>query len=193
MQGEEKGAPRGWPVLDETPLHDFQVFRARSIRARSPEDGSEHTFHVADAPDGVLVIALAVDGRMVMVRQWRHPLQCVTLELPAGIVEEGEAPEAGAARELREETGYEGDAPRLLGSVALNPSWQTTRLHTVLITNARPVGEKELDEGEDTRVCLLRPGELRDRVLRGDADSAPVATALALWEWSGRPGAGADG
>lgn len=193
MPGEEKGAPRGWPVLDDTPLRDFDVFRARRIRARSPEDGSEHTFHVADAPDGVLVVALAPDGRMVMVRQWRHPLQRVTLELPAGIVEEGEAPEAAAARELREETGYQGDEARLLGSVVLNPSWQTTRLHTVLIANARPVGEKDLDEGEDTRVCLLRPDELRGRVLSGDADSAPVATALALWEWSGRPGAGENG
>ncbi|HEX8392067.1 MAG TPA: NUDIX hydrolase [Longimicrobium sp.] len=190
MQGEEKGAPRPWPMLAETELQDYEIFRARRIDARSPEDGSEHTFHVADAPDGVLILALTPDGRMVMVRQWRHPLQRITLELPAGIIEEGEEPAAAAARELREETGYEGDAARMLPAVVLNPSWQTTRLHTAVIANARPVGEKELDDAEDTRVCLLAPDQLRARVMSGDADSAPVVTALALWEWSGRPGLG---
>ena len=53
--------PRPWEVLDEAEEGDFEIYRARRIRARSPRDGGEHTFHIADAPDGVIVMALT-DG-----------------------------------------------------------------------------------------------------------------------------------
>ncbi|HEX6041549.1 NUDIX hydrolase [Longimicrobium sp.] len=175
--------PRGWEVIREEPEGDFEVFRARALHVRSPEDGSEHTFHVADAPDGVAVIALTADGELVMVEQWRHPVQRVTLELPSGIIDPGESPEAAAVRELREETGYAGGPPERVGCLVLNPSWQTTRVYAVVIRDARREGEKELDEGEDTRVCCIPLGDARRRVLAGDVDAAPTVGALALFGW----------
>jgi ADP-ribose pyrophosphatase len=182
--------PRRWPVLDERPEGDFEIFRARSLRVRSPTDGEEHTFHVADAPDGVTVIALTPRGELVMVEQWRHPLQRVTLELPSGIIDPGETPEAAAVRELREETGYAGGEPERIGCLVLNPSWQTTRLYTVVIRDARRQGGKELDDGEDTRVCCIPGEDARRRVLAGEIDAAPMVGALALFSWrhGGRDG-----
>jgi 8-oxo-dGTP pyrophosphatase MutT (NUDIX family) len=175
--------PRRWEVLDETQEGDFEIFRARKMRARSPLDGAEHTFHIADAPDGVLVVALTDAGDLVMVEQWRHPLQRVTLELPSGIIDPGESPEQAGIRELREETGYAGGEPECIGCLVLNPSWQTTRLYTVVIRGARREGDKELDDAEDTRVCCLTPDEARRRVLAGDIDAAPMVGALALFSW----------
>lgn len=175
--------PRGWEVLDETQEGDFEIFRARRMRARSPRDGEEHTFHIADAPDGVMVVALTPGGELVMVEQWRPPLQRVTLELPAGIIDPGETPEQAAVRELREETGYGGGEPECIGCLVLNPSWQTTRLYTVVIRGARREGEKELDEAEDTRVCCITVDEARRRVLLGEIDTAPVVGSLALFSW----------
>lgn len=175
--------PQGWPVLDERPVGDFEIFRARALRARSPRTGEEHTFHVADAPDGVMVIALTPQGELVMVEQWRHPLQRVTLELPSGIIDPGETPEEAAVRELREETGYAGGEPERIGCLVLNPSWQTTRLYTVVIRDARRDGDKQLDEAEETRVCCISVDEARRRVLAGEIDAAPMVGALALFSW----------
>lgn len=175
--------PRAWEVLGQEHEGDFEIFRARAMRVRSPTDGEEHTFHVAEAADGVTVLAFTPGGELVMVEQWRHPVQKVTLELPAGIIDPGETPEQAAVRELREETGYGGGAPECIGCLVLNPSWQTTRLYTVVIRDARREGEKELDEGEDTRVCCITLDEARRRVLAGEIDAAPVVGALALFSW----------
>jgi ADP-ribose pyrophosphatase len=185
--GDER-RPRPWPVEREEEKGDFEMFRVRVLHARSPRDGSVHAFHLADSPDGVTVIALTDDGQLVMVQQWRHPLQAVTLELPSGIVEPGEPPERAAVRELREETGYAGGEPECIGAVVLNPSWQTTRLHAVVIRGVRRRGEKELDEGEDTRVCCLPLDQARRKVASGEIDSATAVAALALFAWRAERG-----
>ena len=185
--GDER-RPRPWPVVREEEKGDFEMFRVRVLHARSPRDESVHAFHLADSPDGVTVIALTDDGQVVMVEQWRHPLQAVTLELPSGIIDPGESPERAAVRELREETGYAGDAPRVIGTVVLNPSWQTARLHAVVIRGARRTGEKELDEGEDTRVRCLPLAEARRMVAAGEIDSATTVAALALFAWRAEGG-----
>jgi ADP-ribose pyrophosphatase len=181
MSDEQR--PRPWEVLGQSDEGDFEIFRARRVRARSPRDGEAHTFHIADAADGVLVLALTPGGDLVMVEQWRHPLQRVTLELPSGIIDPGESPEQAGIRELREETGYAGGAPECIGCLVLNPSWQTTKLYAVVIRDVRREGEKELDDAEDTRVCCIAPDEARRRVLSGEIDAAPMVSALALFSW----------
>jgi 8-oxo-dGTP pyrophosphatase MutT (NUDIX family) len=157
----------------------------REDRSRSPRDGEARTFQVAVSPGGVAVLALTDDGRLVMVEQFRHGTRTLSLELPSGVVDDGEEPEEAARRELREETGYEGGEPRVLGCFEVNPSWQKTAVHAVLVTGARRSAETDEDESEDIRVRLLPVVEVRRRVLAGEIDAAPTLCALALWDWSG--------
>lgn len=179
----DEDGPRPWKVVREEEKGDFEMFRVRAIHARSPRDGSVHAFHLADAPDGVAVIALTDADELVLVEQWRHPLQRVSVELPSGVLDGGEEPGAAAARELREETGYAGGGAECIGTVVVNPSWQNTRVHAVVIRGAAPAGEKELDAGEDTRVRRVPLGEARRMVLEGEIDSATAVAALALFFW----------
>src|ERR1700741_3666225 len=113
--GEGGGGPRPWERGGTRELAAYEMFSVREDRSRSPKDGEVHTFQIAVSPGGVAVIALTDDGRMVMVEQFRHGTRLTSLELPSGVVDEGETPEDAARRELREETGFEGGEPRVLG------------------------------------------------------------------------------
>jgi ADP-ribose pyrophosphatase YjhB (NUDIX family) len=180
--GKER-RPRPWEVVREEEKGGFDIFTVRTMHARSPEDGSVHEFNLACAPDGVAVIALTPDEQLVMVEQWRHPLRRVTLELPAGVVEEGERPEAAGVRELREETGYAGGQAEWIGASAINPSWQNRRVHAVVVRGVRRAGEKALDEGEETGVRCVPLAEVRRMVMEGEIDAGPTVSSLAFFFW----------
>ncbi|HEX6373554.1 MAG TPA: NUDIX hydrolase [Longimicrobium sp.] len=189
--GKER-RPRPWELVRREEKGEFEIFTVWSMHARSPEDGSVHEFNMACAPDAVAVIAITPDQQLVMVEQWRHPMRRVTLELPAGVVEEGERPEKAGERELREETGYAGGEPEYLGASLLNPAWQNTRVHAVAVRGVRRAGEKDLDEAEETAVRCVPIADVRRMVARGEIDSGPTVSALALYFWS-REGAGSEG
>ena len=179
----EGGRPRPWERTASREIAEYEMFRLREDRSRSPKDGEEHAFHIAASPGGVAVVAVTDDGRLVMVEQFRHGTRRLSLEIPCGMVEEGEEPADAARRELREETGFEGEEPRVLGRFELNPSWQQAPLHAVLVAGARRAGEKDEDEGEDIRVRLVAVDEVRRLVLAGEVESAPTLVALGLWDW----------
>jgi 8-oxo-dGTP pyrophosphatase MutT (NUDIX family) len=164
---------------------DFEIFHVRSDRARSPRTGEVEKFNIAESPDGVTVIALTEAGELVMVEQFRHALRTVTMETPSGFMDEGEGPVEAALRELREETGYEGDGARVLGCLELNPSWQTTRVHVVQVTNARRSAPMELDEAEDIRVLTVPRERALELVRTGGIRACVAVSALALMEWAG--------
>ncbi|CAG1772951.1 partial ADP-ribose pyrophosphatase, partial [uncultured bacterium] len=112
-----------WPSISEAQVTDCRIFKVRRVVRRSPRTGAEHDFFVLDAPDWVNVIALTPDRELVMVEQYRHGTQSVDLEIPGGVMDSHDvSPVATGVRELREETGYVGEAARLLGQVRPNPA-----------------------------------------------------------------------
>ena len=100
---------KSWQKTGSEYLGDFRIFRIRADSSRSPRTGIVHRFFVLESPDWVNVIPLTSEGKVVMIRQFRHGTEDVTLEVPGGMVdrEDGDS-SVSAARELREETGYEG-------------------------------------------------------------------------------------
>jgi len=180
----EEARPRAWERLSTREVGEYEIFTVREERSRSPRDGQEQTFYVAESPGGVTVLAQTEDGRLVMVEQFRHGPRRVTLELPSGMVDDGEQPAAAAARELREETGYTGEHAEIIGRIDLNPSWQAAAVHVAVVRGAKLSGDKELDDAEDTRVCLVSPDDLRRRIVAGQVDTATTIAALAFWDWT---------
>jgi 8-oxo-dGTP pyrophosphatase MutT (NUDIX family) len=174
--------PRPWTTLANEAIQDCRVFSVRRVRARSPRTGDEHDFYAIDASDWVNVVAITPDGCVVMVRQYRHGAERITLETPGGMVDPGETPAQAAARELLEETGYAADELVPLGGVNPNPALFSNRLHGFLARGAHRVSEVRNESTEETHVELVPLAELREAVRAGRVDHALVIAVAYLYE-----------
>jgi 8-oxo-dGTP pyrophosphatase MutT (NUDIX family) len=125
---------------------------------------------VFEYPDWVDVIALTGDRNVVLVDQYRHAVGQIRTEFPAGMVDEAEEPIVAIKRELLEETGYISQEWHLLGSAAVNPAWQTNRIHCFLALDAQKVAEQDLDEGEAIQTRELPLPELVEQVEAGSLE-----------------------
>ncbi len=133
------------------------------------------------------VLAITKDKQAVLVRQYRHGVQEVLLELPGGIVEDGEDPMDGIRRELLEETGYSASNIVEVGVVYPNPANQTNRLYCFLAMDVEQVGVQNLDDGEDIDVQLLPLDELTSIFKRGGFPHAlHVAVLFHAFAYMGR-------
>ncbi len=176
--GDQKKRPPTWQTLEIGENLDRGVFQVQEIVRRSPRTGHQATYQVLRIPDWANVVALTPDDDVVLVAQYRHGIDQVTLEIPGGVLEPGEEPAAGVARELVEETGYTGDPPVLLGTVHPNPAIQDNACTTWLITGARPTAEPSPDEGEDIEVVTVPRGEIPQLLRRGRITHSLVVAAF---------------
>lgn len=123
---------------DEVVFHTkwFQI-----VARRAP--GSKEPHYLVDSSDFVVVIAVDIQGRLLLVRQFRPAINGPSLELPSGHVDEGETPEESARKELLEETGHVGEHFELLTTVSPAIGRFTNRMWCYFVANARPQGEVE--------------------------------------------------
>jgi 8-oxo-dGTP pyrophosphatase MutT (NUDIX family) len=124
------------------------------------------------------VIPLTPKKEVVLIRQYRHGIRDVTLEIPGGLVEKGDTPEEAAAKELAEETGYRCAEMISFGAVHPNPAIQNNLCYTFLAKDAFVGGVQEQDEKEDIEV-LLRPLDQIPRLIReGEITHSLVVVAF---------------
>jgi len=178
--------PESWKKVRSTPIGDFRVFKLRSDVSLSPRTGKEHDFYVLESVNWVNVIAVTPDQKLVMVEQFRHGSETVELEIPGGMMDADETdPVATAVRELREETGFEGENARLLGKIWSNPAILSNRTFTVLIENCRLKHEVKWDYSEDLVTRLVPVAELPKLVADEKIGHSLVVVALYhfdLWQ-----------
>jgi 8-oxo-dGTP pyrophosphatase MutT (NUDIX family) len=153
---------------------DHGVFRVERLEY----DGLPRDVFVFACPDWCNVVAETEDGKIVLVWQYRFGTDAVSLEVPGGVIDPGERPEAAAMRELREETGYEAASFELLSVVEPNPALQNNRCFTFLARGARLVGSTAFDDLEDLEVVIVPRDELPELLDGGQITHALVVTAL---------------
>jgi 8-oxo-dGTP pyrophosphatase MutT (NUDIX family) len=175
-----------WKKIRSKLIGDFRIFTLRSDIAVNPRTGKEHDFFILDSVDWVNVIAVTPDRQLVMIEQFRHGSNTVELEIPGGMMDPGETdPVATAVRELREETGYEGENARLLGKIWSNPAILSNKTYTVLIENCRLQHGLEFDSGEDLATRLVPVAEIPKLVADEKIGHSLVVVALCyfdLWQ-----------
>ena len=152
-----------WEPLGERLLHSgWRTVVAR--RFRMP-DGVEREFEVIVEPDTAVVLALTEAREVVLVREYRPGPAEHLLELPGGLIDEGERPFEAAARELIEETGYAGSLAAA-GSI-VDSAYSTRRRHTFVATGCRSVQEPSPQDGEFPQVVLLSLDDFREHLRSG--------------------------
>ena len=175
-----------WKKTGSKPVGDFRIFKIRSDTCVNPRTGKEHDFYVLDSVNWVNVIALTPDRKLVMIHQYRHGSGTVELEIPGGMMDPHETdPVVAAIRELREETGYEGENARVLGKIHSNPAILSNATYTVLIENCHLKHGVEFDHGEDLATQLVPVAEISQLVADEEIGHSLVVVALYhfdLWQ-----------
>lgn len=149
--------------LREIPVSRTEVLRGSFLHVvrdtvRLPS-GKETTREFVLHPGAVMVIALLDDGRVVLERQYRHPMQAVITEFPAGKLDAGEGSLACAQRELREETGYSAREWAYAGQLAPTIAYSDERIG-IWFARGLTLGERRLDEGEFLDVFTASPNDV---------------------------------
>lgn len=144
------------------------------------QSGSEAEREVVHHPGGVGVVAVADDGSVLLVRQYRHAAQELLWEIPAGGREPGESPLETARRELAEETGYAAEAWLGVGATFLAPGYSTELLWYFRATGLTRTDEAHPDPDEELESRSFTPAEVADLVFRGQLRDAKTLAGLAL-------------
>lgn len=134
---------------------------ARRDRLELPDGRIIPEYYVLEYPDWVNVIAITKDGQFVMERQYRHAARKISLELPCGVMEEGETPLEAAQRELLEETGFGGGQWKKLMELSPNPSAMSNTTHCFLAIGVEKIAEQHLDETEELSVLFMTKEEVK--------------------------------
>jgi len=172
-----------WEKLNSEPLANYRIFRTRKDTRRSPRTGDIHHFYVLDSPDWVNVIPLTADNKVVMIHQFRHGREKITLEIPGGVVDpEDDTPAETARRELLEETGYEVVHMIHIGTVDPNPAFLNNRCYTYLALGAHKTQEPQFDGAEDIAVEEIPLGDIPRLIGDGRVSHALVVAAFYHYE-----------
>jgi ADP-ribose pyrophosphatase len=138
------------------------------------------TWYSVRTLDYMAVLAMTDTGKIPLVRQFRPALEVRSLELPAGLVESTETPEAAARRELLEETGCQAGSMELVGALDLDAGRMQTTQWAFFAPDARVVTDRLSGEEEDLEVLFVSTDELEELVRRGEFRMAAHLAVLAV-------------
>ena len=150
-----------WKILSSEYISRHKYFTARKDKCEMPDGKIVPEYFVVELPRTVCGVALTEEGEVVMVKQYRHPLDEVLLEIPGGFIDEGESGEEAMRRELKEETGYEFTSFTYVGKIAANPGVLNNYTDFYLAKGGIKTGEQELDASEELVIEKISVKELK--------------------------------
>ena len=181
---EKSNEHLAWKTISRKWLDDFRIFNIYQVE-RENAGGVVGTFYEVDAPDWVTIIPHIADKELgpcfLMVRQYRHGSNEITLEFPAGMVEKGEPGVVCAGRELLEETGYQAKNLELIGKVSPNPAFMNNTVATYLADGLELIRKQELDEHELIDIVPVPVDEVLALMGQGEYNNGIMMIALGFY------------
>ena len=168
------------------PHHIRKVFEGRvfsvQVETVTLPKGGRFDAEIVRHPGSVVLVPVTDDDRIVLVRQYRHPIGRWVWELPAGSLERGEDPASAAARECQEEIGLIPGRVEKLGTLFPTPGYCDEEMNFYRLTQLRPPGEGDAaahaDEDEDIEAKAFTIEEMRAMIGRGDIVDMKTVAAI---------------
>lgn len=168
-----------WQTIEDNFVIDLKIFKVRMKKRVNPNTGKVSDFVMLDSSDWVNIIPITKDNKIVMVEQYRHGTDSITLELPGGMVEPNEKYLDAAMRECREETGYEGEGiAEEIGMVLPNPAFINNKCTTFVWKNCSKKFEQNLDNNELIVIKEFTFSEVKNMINGGMINHAIILNAF---------------
>lgn len=167
-----------WTLLDSKYVIQRPWATLRVDKLQLPNGNIKEEYYVLEYPTWVNMIGITEQNTLLFVRQYRHGAGKILVELPAGVVEEGEAPEVAAQREMLEETGYAFDSIEYIGELYANPATSGNITYTYLLGGGKKVQEQSLDNSEDIEVVEMSIEEAKTFLFNNQLGQALHTAAL---------------
>ncbi|AXH98818.1 NUDIX hydrolase [Sporosarcina sp. PTS2304] len=170
--------------FEERTLSTEKIFTGKVISMQVDEvelpDGKIAKRELVKHPGAVAIIALTDDGKLVLVEQFRKPLERTMLEIPAGKIEPGEKPELTAIRELEEETGYRANSFTYLQTFSTSPGFADEIIHLYVATDLVKVDQPAVGDEDEFIEVLEVSTEEADELIANER-IYDAKTVVAVW------------
>jgi len=176
-----------WKKIASKKVFEDRWFKARADACQFPDGRIIDQYYVVELPNCANAIVVTPNNEIVLVKQYRYPVDAVTLELPGGVINEGEDPAVAALRETQEETGYTSNQIQLICKTAPNPAINDNTAYFYLIENAVPTAHSNPDFYEDIEVVLYSKKDFiellqQNKIMHG-VQLGPIYEALIQLGW----------
>lgn len=168
-----------WKILSSEFLYNDLWFKVRKDVCETPQGKIIDPYYVYEFPTWVTALPVTEEGKIIMVRQYRHALGEVCIELPGGCVDETDKTFAEAiGRELLEETGYRFSGFDYLGKISANPSTNNNLMHMFLAKGGKKIQEQQLDGNEEIEIELFTIDEVKQMIRENKIVQAMHVTCI---------------
>ncbi|MEP7277652.1 MAG: NUDIX hydrolase [Bacteroidota bacterium] len=157
-----------WKTISSEYINKHIFFTARRDRCLRSDGTLIDPYYVVELPVSATALPVTENGEVVLVKQYRHPINETIIETPGGFIEEGEDAATGLKRELLEETGYSFTHIEPLGRVAANPGLLNNFTELFLATGGKKTNPQQLDHNEEIEILLVSMDELIRMLLAGE-------------------------
>ncbi|WP_233095777.1 NUDIX hydrolase [Alicyclobacillus sp. SO9] len=166
-------------TLNVTELYTGRMISLHQLTVQLP-NGKQSTRDIVRHPGAVGILAEDNNGGLLVVHQWRNPIDKVQLEIPAGKLEPGEEPEVCAIRELKEETGYSCTELKQIAKFYTSPGFADEEI-TLFYATGLQVGDSEPDDDEFLQVESISKQKVKELVDTGQLSDAKTLIAFQWW------------
>ena len=176
-----------WKKISSKKVFEDRWFKARADACQFPDGRIIDPYYVVELPNWANAVVVTSNNEIVLVKQYRYPVDAVTLELPGGVINDDEDPMLAALRETQEETGYTSNQIQLICKTAPNPAINDNTAYFYLIENAVPTAHTNPDFFEDIEVVLYSKNDFiqllqQNKIMHG-VQLGPIYEALIQLGW----------